>query len=159
MHLGGFNSDYWPGEDSKLCEELVHKYGGKIYYSPDVVIYHHRRNTLWPYLKQHGQYGYHRGAFFAHGDKNTRQLFYLGPTGFIIYLLLLPFFRNNLYLFFPLALYMAHLLWVFVNALRNTKNLAVALLSPLVLFLMHFIYGLQFVRGFCTALVKKERIY
>lgn len=37
LELGGFDNDYWPGEDSKLCEELVYKKKGKIFLSPRCV--------------------------------------------------------------------------------------------------------------------------
>src|SRR3989344_6066403 len=43
--LGGFNSSYYPGEDSKFCDALVNQ-GGKIFYHPEVSVYHHRRRDL-----------------------------------------------------------------------------------------------------------------
>ena len=35
--VGGFNSEYWPGEDTKLCLDII-KAGGKIIYDPDVFV-------------------------------------------------------------------------------------------------------------------------
>ena len=105
--LGGFNNEYWPGEDSKLCEDLVYKNEGKIFYHPEVCVYHHRRDNLKGFLKQHANYGYHRGAFFAHGDKNSRRLSYIIPT-FLFYIcapfLFLKFifkFQISNFKFFP----------------------------------------------------------
>jgi cellulose synthase/poly-beta-1,6-N-acetylglucosamine synthase-like glycosyltransferase len=87
LQLGGFKGNYWPGEDSKLCEDVVYKERKKILYHPRVVVFHHRRKDLASYVRQHANYGFHRGAFFAHGDKNSRRISYLIPTFFIFYLL------------------------------------------------------------------------
>jgi cellulose synthase/poly-beta-1,6-N-acetylglucosamine synthase-like glycosyltransferase len=162
--LGGFNNEYWPGEDSKLCEDLVYKYNGKIYYNPNLFIYHHRRTDLPSYLKQHGQYGYHRGAFFAHGDKNSRRITYLVPSLFILYLVLLLFFYFVLHFTsymwqVPLIIYGLLLSFVGIKAFNNTKSLKIGLLSYIVLFLMHATYGVKFVQGFFVGITKKEKIY
>lgn len=163
--LGGFNSNYWPGEDSKLCEDLVYKLKEKIYYDPSVTIYHHRRNDLLGYLKQHGNYGFHRGAFFAHGDKNSRRITYLIPTFFVLYLCLLVgtilrvYESARIVLFTPLILYCILLLSLLFSAFKNTNNLKIALSSAIVLFLTHIIYGVQFIKGFFVGMVKKSNIY
>lgn len=170
MKLGGFNSHYWPGEDSKLCEDLVHSLDEKIIYDPKVVIYHHRRDNLFSYLKQHGQYGYHRGAFFAHGDRNSRRLSYLVPTFFVVYLsiLLILFFlypilniKGNILhtLFFPFVLYVIGLTTVMITAFKNTHSLQISLISAIVIFLMHITYGMKFIQGLVMGVVKKEQIY
>lgn len=165
--LKGFNGDYWPGEDSKLSEDIVYKLGAKILYHPSVVIYHHRRNSLGHFLKQHGNYGFHRGAFFAHGDKNSRRITYLIPTMFIVYIFIIltslilnlksPIFLFPFYLSF--IIYSLAQFYLFITALKNTKSLKIALFSSIVLFLMHLIYGIRFVQGFFTGLIKKEKIY
>src|SRR5208337_350793 len=49
--LGGFDTRYWPGEDTKLCLDLTRNLRKKILYSPDVFVYHHRRNLFVPHLK------------------------------------------------------------------------------------------------------------
>ncbi|MEK7522173.1 MAG: glycosyltransferase, partial [Patescibacteria group bacterium] len=110
--LGGFNSEYWPGEDSKLCEDLVYKYKGKIYYNPGILVYHHRRSNLIGFLKQHANYGFHRGAFFAHGDRNSKRLSYLIPTFFVFYIffLIVSLSLNIQYALFTLPL-IAYLLF------------------------------------------------
>lgn len=166
LQLGGFNSDYWPGEDSKLCEDIVYKLHGKIFYSPRVVVYHHRRNSLLPYLKQHGQYGYHRGAFFAHGDINSRHIFYLAPTGLFFYLIFLcilfiVFHGLNVVLLssIPLVVYVFLLLTLFISSFKNTHNLQIPFLSVIVLFLMHISYGVQFIKGLCIGYIRKKNIY
>lgn len=162
--VGGFNNNYWPGEDSKLCEDLVYKRHGRILYTPKVLTYHHRRNNLPGYLEQHANYGFHRGAFFAHGDKNSVRLSYLIPTFFVTYLFFIILYSLFLHLpssilYLPLVIYLFFMLYLFIRSFLNTKNLFIAFLSPFVLFLTHLTYGILFVKGFLKGLIKKEKIY
>ena len=168
--LGGFNNDYWPGEDSKLCNDLVYKEKEKILYSPKVAIYHHRRNKLKPYLKQHGSYGYHRGAFFAHGDANSRRFVYLVPSLFTLYLffviidilfaryLKLPM-PYLVILLLPLTLYVINMAVLAFKSLKNTRNTKVAIGAPLTLLLTHVYYGITFIKGLIAGYTKHDRIY
>lgn len=168
--LGGFNSEYWPGEDSKLCEDLIYKYKGEIFYTPDVLTFHHRRNNLMGFLKQHANYGFHRGAFFSHGDRNSRRLSYLIPTFFVFYLFCLIYLKlfnieygkpniEYFILFIPLLIYL--LLGIFLSTMStlNTKSLKIGLLIFPVLFLTHFTYGTMFTKGFIKGLISKKQIY
>lgn len=56
--VGGFKN-YLTGEDTLLCRDLT-KYG-QICYSPNIVVYHNRRNSVPGFIKQVSTYGYHRG--------------------------------------------------------------------------------------------------
>lgn len=161
--LGGFNSEYWPGEDSKLCEDLVYKYKGKIYYNPAILVYHHRRSNLIGFLKQHASYGFHRGAFFAHGDRNSRRFSYLIPTFFVFYIffLIISLLLNIQYTLFTLPLLGYLLLGLFLigQSFMHTKNVIVSLSTFPVLFLTHFTYGIMFIKGFIVGIVKDKKIY
>lgn len=161
--IGGFNGDYWPGEDSKLCEDVVYQEKGKILYDPKVLIYHHRRNNLRDFLRQHANYGFHRGAFFSHGDRNSLRLSYTVPTFFVFYLFfLLPLLLitdYQLLIIAPLIFYLILMLYLSSKAFINTKNIFISFLSPFVLFLTHITYGIMFVKGFFIGLVKKKHIY
>lgn len=168
--LGGFNSEYWPGEDSKLCNDLVYKNKGKILYDPNIFIYHHRRTNIKSYLKQYANYGFHRGAFFAHGDANSRRLVYLLPTFFVIYLLLIigavfamNFLKlNNIYvtiLSLPLFVYFLGSLYIFISSLVSQKNLMIAFMAPIVMFFTHVIYGIIFIKGYNKGKSNPKKIY
>ncbi len=159
LAVGGFNNDYWPGEDSKLCEDLVYKRHGHIVYAPHILTYHHRRDNLIGYLKQHANYGFHRGAFFAHGDRNSRRLSYLIPSIFVLYLVFLILNAKYRILYTPLLLYFILMFYLSLRSYLNTKNFRIALLSPVVLFLTHATYGILFVKGFIKGLLGKENIY
>ena len=76
--IGGFKSEYWPGEDTKLCLEII-KEGGKILYAPDVIVWHHRRSGLFRHLKQIGNYGLHRGFFAKRYPETSFKLLYFIP--------------------------------------------------------------------------------
>ncbi len=168
--LGGFNSDYWPGEDSKLCNDIVYKKNLKILYQPGVLVYHHRRNNLYSYLKQHSNYGFHRGAFFAHGDKNSRRLSYLVPTAFFLYVVifgvtiilfyLLELPRIFVYIFsLPIILYLLATVYVVLKSFVETLSVKVSLGAATTLFLTHAIYATMFVKGFLRGLNKSKTIY
>lgn len=168
--VGGFNSDYWPGEDSKLCNDIVEIEKGKILYHPDVLVYHHRRTELKSFLRQHGQYGFHRGAFFSHGDRNSKELTYLAPLLLVLYLFTLPFYYALIWLIkippiyyllttIPLALYCLLLAVIFIQSLLKSKNLFVAIGASIIVVLTHIYYGFNFIKGLKKGLNKDSSIY
>jgi glycosyltransferase involved in cell wall biosynthesis len=59
--LGGFRTDFWPGEDTILCADVVHRLGKRFFYDPWVSVEHHRRPLFLPHLRQIGRYAMHRG--------------------------------------------------------------------------------------------------
>lgn len=172
LKTGGFEPDYWPGEDSKLCESIGNL-GEKILYHPAPVVYHFRRNSVRKFLHQHAQYGEHRGVFFAHGDKNSRRIHYLIPSLFFLYVvslpfavlltlessilnppIILPFILNSSLLIpsylLPLTLYLLLLVDAALQSFLRTKDYLVALATPMVIFLMHLTYGAYFLKGLIT---------
>jgi len=159
--VGGFDSHFYPGEDTKLCQELVYGLRKKIIYDPNVLVYHHRRGLWRPYLRQIGGYGLHRGYFARVLPRTSRRLsyfipvlfalgFFSGPPLILAARLLAPLLPTILFWFylFSLGFYglwlLATAFWVF----RRSRNLAVALLTIPAIFLTHIWYGLRFVQGF-----------
>lgn len=159
--VGGFDSFFWPGEDTKLCHDLVYKLGKKIVYDPKILVYHHRRKVFLPHLKQIGRYGFQRGYFVKILPKTSRRWGYFVPSLFSLSVLLIPFiffflkmigltvwgyFLIRLY-FFVLGLYGVLLLltafWVF----WQSKNLLIAFLMVPTIFVSHLFYGIMFLRG------------
>ncbi len=162
--LGGFKENYWPGEDSKLCEEIVYRKHMKIFYYPQIVTFHHRRSNLRSYLQQHANYGFHRGAFFAHGDTNSRRISYLVPAFFVLYLvgicIYLIFFKALYSIFLlPLLIYTIAQLYLFMHSLIDTSSFKIAFGACITLFSTHVIYGIMFIRGFFKGIVAKKNIY
>ena len=82
--VGGFLTDFWPGEDTKLCLDLVKTFGKGFPYAPDLIVFHHRRPLFTPFLKQISRYGRHRGHFSKRFPETSRLLYYYVPTIFVL---------------------------------------------------------------------------
>lgn len=83
--IGGYRTDFWPGEDTLLCKDIVDNWK-RIVYDPWVVVYHHRRPLFLPHLRQIGRYAFHRGYFCKRYPSNSLRLSYFVPTLFDAYL-------------------------------------------------------------------------
>ena len=157
--IGGFDSNYWPGEDTKLCLDLVHKLKKKIIYSPKALVYHHRRPVLWPHLKQNGNFGLHRGFFARVLPQTSFRIIYFLPPLFLIFLISTPIFIrvsqsfSNLqflqyFVFWCYAIYFFMLLvnsvWIFIKSKRVVQSV----LSIPIIFITHLWYGFRFLQGF-----------
>ena len=150
--IGGFSANYWPGEDTKLCLDIV-KAGQKIIYDPDVFVWHHRRSGLIRHLRQTGRYGIHRGFFVKKFPETSRKLKYFFPSFFVIFLIigtLLPFSDNILFRSLyctGIGIYLVVLVAALYQIQDKEKNLPVALFSLLYIFLTHIWYGIRFLQG------------
>ncbi|OGK52410.1 hypothetical protein A2966_01945 [Candidatus Roizmanbacteria bacterium RIFCSPLOWO2_01_FULL_41_22] len=164
--LGGFHTQYWPGEDSKLTNRAANLAKKLVLYHPEVTVYHHRRTSLHSHLTQHSNYGLTRGAFFAQGDKNSTKLMYLIPAFFTLYLVGLSVlwgmsmvFTPNLTILIicllPIFLYLLACLYLAIQVFVKRKNPVVAVAAVFVLFLTHIVYGVNFVQGFIGELIKR----
>ena len=83
--FGGYRTDFWPGEDTLLCKDIVDA-GKRIVYDPWVVVCHHRRPLFGAHLRQLGRYAFHRGYFVKRYPSNSLRLSYFIPTLFVAYL-------------------------------------------------------------------------
>ncbi len=162
LKLGGFNNKYWPGEDSKLINALINKEKKHIYYDPQTYIYHHRRNTLTGYLKQHRNYGFMRGMFFADGDKNSQSIAYKIPSLFTVYTFLLlvmytasritPVAESLLKIItVPLFVYGIMIFFILSMTFVRSLNILLALGVMIVLPLTHIVYGISFIKGYMNS--------
>jgi len=159
--VGGFDSMFWPGEDTKLCYDLVYKLKKKIIYDPKILVYHHRRDILIPHLKQIGRYGLHRGFFVKILPKTSKRVGYFLPPLFTLGVLFGPltylFFKPlfNLYLLALLAYFFLLIVTAFW-VLAKSKNLLMALLVMPTIFISHMFYGLMFLKGITKRVVKSK---
>lgn len=146
--VGGFDNEFWPGEDTKFCLDLIKK-GYKIWYSHELIVYHHRRKLFKPHLKQIGNYGKHRGYFAKKFPETSFKLTYFAPAIFLIgnlFLLVLSLFS----LFF-LKLWMILLLTYFIlmtiDVFARTSHIRIGFLTVISIFLTHLTYGAMFIIG------------
>jgi len=171
VEIGGFDVHCWPGEDTKLCHELVYKLGRKIIYNPKVLVYHHRRIIFKPYLKQISGYAIHRGYFAKILPKTSRRIGYFIPSLFVLGLIGFPLFvflLDKIGFVFVSALllkiykltiltYLIALLCSSAIIAVESKDIILSLLSIPVIFMTHITYGIFFIRGIFTKNLPYEK--
>ncbi|MDD4026882.1 MAG: glycosyltransferase [Candidatus Shapirobacteria bacterium] len=153
--VGGFNTSFWPGEDTVLCLNLVKKLNKKIFYHPSLVVYHHRRSVIIPHLQQITRYAIQRGFFVKKFPETSFKIGYFIPTLFSFYMILFlinKIFLHQFLLNFPLYIYISILITTFIKFIFDGKNLIISLLATITIPLTHFYYGILFLHG----LSKKE---
>lgn len=148
--VGGFDSTYYPGEDTKLCLDIVNK-DCKIIYAPDVIVYHHRRRGLLSHLKQIANYGFHRGYFVKKFPETSFKLQYFMPTFFLIFFFLglFSFFNKFVFVSF-LFIMLFYFFFSLIESIRVSKKIIYVFLFPIYVFLTHLVYGFFFVKGLLT---------
>lgn len=154
--LGGFDTHYWPGEDTKLCLDITKKIKGRIVYDPKVLVYHHRRELYMPHLKQVWSYAVHRGFFVKKFPETSLRLSYFLPSIFVLGLVLGPV----LFLFIPqmappyLLSVSAYLLLALISAFR-VSDIQLTLLVFSGIILTHITYGIGFIKGLFSGELEK----
>jgi len=162
LAIGGFDTEFWPGEDTKLCLNITKSGLGKILYDPDLVVWHHRRRGLKAHLNQVGAYGLHRGYFAKSYAETSRRFGYFVPSLFVIWMTFLVI----------TALVDSQLKWIFVAGMfvyilcmikacfdiAKYETKLIALASLTYIFFTHIWYGVNFIRGlFTSKLVSRLR--
>lgn len=153
IKLNGFDNNYWPGEDSKLCNKLITN-GGKIVYDPNVYVFHHRRSSILKHLKQIFRYSFIRGIFFQQKDKNSRKVNYLYPSLFNIVIFTLYFFSVKISLFFIFI----SVCIVYINFYLNktSENFIIKFFSSIVVIINILTYGIGFFLSFINKKYKTK---
>ena len=160
--LNGFDSKFWPGEDTKLCLDLIKKYPDSIIYDPALIVYHHRRAGFFKHLKQTAGYGLHRGFFAKKYPATSFKFKYFIPSFFLLFVLFggfLSFFSPlilDLYIFGWL-LYLSALIKALTDILKY-ENFKVAINSIYYIFFTHLVYGFKFIQGFLFTSELKSKL-
>ena len=154
--FGGYRTDFWPGEDTLLCKDILDNWK-RIVYDPWVVVYHHRRPIFGAHLRQLGRYGFHRGYFCKRFPSNSLRLSYFVPTAFVFYVItwlvavswpwpsVMPAWEYILltgYIAYPMVIYLAAVLLTTFSV-----NPITWLLTAAGVVASHFWYGIRFVQG------------
>lgn len=147
QQLGGFNTRYWPGEDTILCHDIVHKLKQRIVYDPWAVVAHHRRPLFLPHLRQIGRYALHRGFFVKRFPATSCRLSYMLPSLLVIGLVIGAFATC-------LHPWLAYIYIATVSLYATITFIAAARRQPLSWLLVwfgiittHLIYGTRFLQG------------
>ncbi len=155
--LGGFSTEFWPGEDTKLCLEIVKKLNKKIIYEPQAIVYHHRRPLFIPHLRQIASYALHRGYFSKKYPQTSFKFFYFLPSIFTI----MVFLGLILSIFYPfmekLFIFSALFYFSIVFVFSINKDIRMIPFVFLGIFLSHLTYGIFFLKGLFSTKLKEER--
>lgn len=157
QELGGFDTVFWPGEDTKLCLDITKKLGKKIIYDPRVLVWHHRRSLFKNHLRQIANYALHRGYFAKKYPQTSLKIAYFIPTLFLLGLLAgaglsfvsLPFriaYFSGLFFYFSL---------VFISSISKELRLLPWVLSGIIM--THIVYGFYLLKGLCAIRLKEEK--
>lgn len=148
--IDGFDSTFYPGEDTKLCLEII-KRGFNIKYSPTLLIYHRRRPSFSKHFKQLTNYATHRGYFAKRFPETSLRPIYLMPSAFLAFNLagILSLFVYPLVFPFYAA---AVLMYLLIAAALIRNDIVLRVLGAILTFFSHNAYGLWFLIG----LTKKE---
>lgn len=155
--IGGFNTEFWPGEDTVICLKIVKELQLRIEYHPDVLVYHHRRNFPFGHIKQVKSYAKHRGYFVKRFPETSFRLAYFIPTFFVLYLLsLVPLtlYVPIMPVFWYIPLFLYGLLLI-IDAFK-TPNPAYGIMTMLGIFTTHLWYGVYFIIGLLSGKLKEE---
>lgn len=150
---GGFETHFWPGEDTKLCHDLIYILKKKIVYDPKILVYHHRKPLFLPHLRQISRYALHRGHFARVLPATSLRLGYLIPSffvGFLIFGAVLTVFMTEIAASFYIIIFL-YLILLTSNVIYvtfKTKSILLALFVGCGIVSTHVIYGLLFPVGF-----------
>jgi cellulose synthase/poly-beta-1,6-N-acetylglucosamine synthase-like glycosyltransferase len=152
LSVGGFDSKYWPGEDTMLCLKLKNT-GKKLIYEPSMIVWHHRRGEFLAHIKQVGAYGLHRG-FFArkYPDTSFRLKYFLPSFLFLFFLITIGvlFFENEAALKLLVIGWSLYATVIFLGTLEAIKFEKPSVVLAAILYIVptHFIYGIKFLFGY-----------
>lgn len=141
-----FDEKLWPGEDPKFLSDSKKK-GMKIVYSPDIYVYHKRRENFRDLAQQIFKYGLTRPKKENIGETMLKGSFIV-PSLFLIYLCLFPILSIFSFLFLiPAPLYL--MLNLFFSIYESTKNkdARAFFVLPIIFFCIHVSYGAGFIYG------------
>jgi GT2 family glycosyltransferase len=147
--IGGFNNDFWPGEDSFLCQKLF-KYKKKILYVPNLIVYHDRRNSLFDHLRQLYLYGKNRGFFFKNLHANSFKIKNLMPLLFVVFIIIsitnFLISKTPTYLNFLWLVYFYAVLKSFID-IKKYMCFKISFFAIFLVPLSHISYGIGFFYG------------
>ncbi len=158
QQLGGFDTTFWPGEDTKLCLDII-KRGMKIIYAPDVIVYHHRRPLFRGHLHQVRNYAMHRGYFVKRFPETSLRPSYFLPTllvaGMVVGAVVSLWIPGLVWLY--AAGIAAYLFAAFISAAMVSQSVRLTILAALGIIATHLTYGVWFVVGLLAPRLSEEQ--
>jgi len=148
--MKGFETKFFPNEENELMHR-VKVAGYRLLYVPNMTVHHHRRSTLKGFFFQSLFYGISRAQLVKEHPR-VLKLLHLVPTAFVLFLLLAPlaaFAFPQYWIFYYLfvGLYFSFMVSLGIYKAFKFKDARLAIIMPLMFFILHFAYGIGFIRG------------
>ncbi|MCZ7591192.1 MAG: glycosyltransferase [Kiritimatiellae bacterium] len=141
-----FREEFATAEDMMYCRDTRER-GYKIIYSPEVVVFHHRRTFPIQFARQFFFYGRDKGRLTARGHSSAR-LGHAMPAGLLLYAIATLVFALihplPLWWLLPAAVYAVA---VVVESVRHAHTPLLALCGLLGFPVAHASYGYGYLRG------------
>lgn len=147
--VGGFDTKFWPGEDTVFCLKITKELKKKIIYDPDVLVYHHRRPLFSRHLKQIKSYALHRGYFVKHFPATSLRISYFIPSIFVLGLVagaISAFLNPALGILYCEAV-LIYLSSVMVYSFKKKVSFELQQSVFAGIILTHLTYGIYFIKG------------
>jgi glycosyltransferase involved in cell wall biosynthesis len=155
--VGGFDTPFWPGEDTVLCMKITKGRGKKIVYDPDVQVWHHRRPLFRAHWRQVSNYATHRGYFVKRFPQTSRRFNYFLPSIWTLFILAgwipLIFVPSGLKAYASVVV--LYLLAAAVTSLRGAAPKMAAVVATGIVS-THIVYGLNFIKGLLKKRLDEE---
>jgi len=155
--IGGFDTKFWPGEDTVLCLKVTKELKKKIIYDPAVLVYHHRRPLFKRHLKQIRSYALHRGYFVKRFPQTSLRAAYFFPSVFVAGLIIggiSSVFSPTLKAFY-LQVILVYLILALYNSLKYSSPRLKFVVFLGIIF-THLTYGVYFVKGLLAKRLAEE---
>ena len=122
---------------------------GKIFFiDPGLYVYHFKKDSIEKIVKSTFVSGAFRAQSFKDDPSSFHPLFCV-PSLFICYLLALPFLETP-WKFLPLVLYFCLSVMTVFQFFFQKRNVVVANIAGFLIPVIHFSYGLGFLKGLCS---------
>ena len=156
---GGFATNVFPGEDTKLCIALTVGIGKHIIYEPSAIVFHHRRSLFWGHFRQLGNYARTRGRFSVLLPVTSDRWMYKIPSVLVIGTvasLALGFSVGQLefVLLVAILVNLSIIAISCVEAFIVSGQIGLSLAASTAILASHWWYGIQFIRGVVSVLIR-----
>lgn len=148
--VGYFDEEMVRNQDIEM-HNRIKKAGGKFYFNPAIKCTYYTRNTVKKMLKQAYGNGQWNMVLLKRGS-GALSIRHLVPFIFVLSLIgaLILGFVHPLFWWVGGAVILLHLVLGVCFAAKKTNKLKQIMLMPVLFFLLHFAYGLGYIRGLFT---------
>jgi glycosyltransferase involved in cell wall biosynthesis len=147
----GLFSEQLPVTEDEEFDTRIRRLKLRLLYSEDIIVWHHRRNSLKSFLKQMYSYGFWR-ALSGKRKMIPLKPWHFGPSILVVGLLAMPIlFFTHMITCYGILLLLPYAIFVLVASLqtaRRTRNYYYSFAVPILGFLQHVAYGIGFIVGF-----------